>query len=125
MVVLLWAFDGPADNPHRLENHRVHQVVYTSTHDTDTLAGTFPDESAWALLELALSSRAALAMVPMQDVLELGSEARMNRPGELGGNWAWRLEPGLLGPDARRPPAGRGGGGSPCVTTSAGSRTPA
>ena len=42
MVVLLWAFGGPADNPHRLENHRVHQVVYTSTHDTDTLAGHFP-----------------------------------------------------------------------------------
>ena len=56
MVVLLWAFEGPADNPHRLENHRVHQVVYTSTHDTDTLAGSFPGEPAWALLELALSS---------------------------------------------------------------------
>lgn len=99
MVVLLWAFDGPADNPHRLENHKVHQVVCTSTHDTDTLAGHFPDESPWALLETALSSPAALAMVPAQDVLELGSEARMNRPGELGGNWSWQLEPGQLGPD--------------------------
>jgi 4-alpha-glucanotransferase len=96
--VLLWAFGGPEDNPHRLENHRVHQVVYTSTHDTDTLAGHFPDRAPWELLELALSSRAALAMVPVQDVLELGSEARMNRPGELGGgNWAWRLERGRLG----------------------------
>ena len=94
MAVLLWAFGGPADNPHRLENHRVHQVVYTSTHDTDTLAGHFPGEPPWALLELALSSRAALAIVPVQDVLGLGSEARMNRPGEVGGNWAWRLEPG-------------------------------
>ena len=55
---------GPPDNPFRLENHRVHQVVYTSTHDTETLAGAFPHESAWALLELALSSPAALAMVP-------------------------------------------------------------
>jgi 4-alpha-glucanotransferase len=101
MVVLLWAFDGPADNPHRLQNHREHQVVCTSTHDTDTLAGHFPGRPAWELLETALSSRAALAMVPAQDVLELGSEARMNRPGELGGsNWRWRLEPGQLGPDA-------------------------
>ena len=99
MAVLLWAFDGPADNPHRLENHRAHQVVYTSTHDTDTLAGHFPGQSPWALLELALSSRAALAIMPVQDVLELGSEARMNYPGEVGGNWAWQLEPGQLGPD--------------------------
>jgi 4-alpha-glucanotransferase len=97
MVVLLWAFEGPEDNPHRLENHREHQVVYTSTHDTDTLAGHFPGREPWELLELALSSRAALAMVPVQDVLCLGSEARMNRPGELGGgNWEWRLEPGRL-----------------------------
>ncbi|RDI75676.1 4-alpha-glucanotransferase [Gaiella occulta] len=98
MVVLLWAFGGPADNPHRLEHHRVNQVVYTSTHDTDTLAGHFPGQEPWPLLELALSSRCALAVVPAQDVLELGSEARMNRPGEVGGNWSWRLEPGRLGP---------------------------
>ncbi len=99
MAVILWAFDSPPDNPHRLENHRARQVVYTSTHDTDTLAGHFPGESPWALLELALSSPAALAMVPAQDVLALGSEARMNRPGELGGNWGWQLEPGQLGSD--------------------------
>ncbi len=98
MVVLLWAFGGLPDNPHRLENHREQQVVYTSTHDTDTLAGAFPDRSPWELLETALSSRAALAMVPMQDVLGLGSEARMNRPGVLGGNWQWRLEPDQLEP---------------------------
>ena len=100
MAVVLWAFDGPPDNPHRLENHREHEVVYTSTHDTDTLAGHFPHESSWDLLGLALSSRAALAVVPVQDVLGLGSEARMNRPGETGGNWMWRLEPGQLGLDA-------------------------
>lgn len=96
MVVLLWAFSGPADNPHRLENHRQHAVVYTSTHDTDTLAGHFEDEDPWDLIELALDSRAALAMLPVQDVLGLGSEARMNTPGELEGNWGWRLEPGQL-----------------------------
>jgi 4-alpha-glucanotransferase len=96
MVVLIWAFGERPDNPHRLENHRERAVVYTSTHDTDTLAGHFPGDDAWELLELALSSRAALAMIPAQDVLGLGSEARMNRPGEAEGNWAWRLERGQL-----------------------------
>jgi len=100
MAVILWAFDEPADNPHRLENHRTRQVVYTSTHDTNTLAGHFPDEPVWPLVELALSSKADLAMIPAQDVLELGSEAQMNRPGELGGNWCWRLEHGQLTSDA-------------------------
>ena len=96
MVVLLWSFGGPPDNPHRLENHRENQVVYTSTHDTDTLVGMTGEPDAWPLIELALSSRSALAVVPVQDVLGLGSEARMNRPGEVGGNWAWRLEAGQL-----------------------------
>ena len=96
MVVLLWSFGGPPDNPHRLENPRVNQVVYTSTHDTDTLAGTTGREDVWPLVERALSSRSALAIVPVQDVLGLGSEGRMNRPGEIGGNWGWRLEPGQL-----------------------------
>jgi 4-alpha-glucanotransferase len=98
MVVLLWAFKGKADNPHRFENHREHQVIYTTTHDTDTLRGHFPRRKTWKLIELALSSRAALAMIPAQDVLELGSEARMNTPGEPFGNWSWRLEPGQLTP---------------------------
>jgi 4-alpha-glucanotransferase len=103
MVVLLWAFQEPADNPHRLENHVERLVIYTTTHDTDTLRGHFPDREPWELIELALSSRASLAMVPLQDVLGLGSEARMNTPGEAHGNWAWRLEPGELTPaHARR-----------------------
>ena len=97
MVVLLWSFSGPPDNPHRLENHRENQVVYTSTHDTDTLAGTTGEADTWPLIARALGSRCALAVVPVQDVLGLGSEARMNRPGEIGGdNWRWRLEPGQL-----------------------------
>ena len=96
MVVLLWAFSGPPDNPHRIENHRENQVVYTSTHDTDTLAGYTGEPDVWPLIETALASRCALAIVPAQDVLGLGSAARMNRPGELDGNWAWRLEPGQL-----------------------------
>jgi 4-alpha-glucanotransferase len=48
------------------------------------------------MIELALRSRASLAIVPAQDVLGLGSEARMNRPGETEGNWSWRLERGEL-----------------------------
>jgi 4-alpha-glucanotransferase len=98
MAVMRWAFEGSPDNPHRLENHHVNQVVYTSTHDTDTLAGFTGEADVWPLLELALSSRCALAVVPAQDVLGLGNEARMNRPGELDSrNWRWRLEPGQLG----------------------------
>ncbi len=96
MAVLLWSFSGPPDNPHRLENHRENQVVYTSTHDTDTLAGFTGESDTWPLIERALSSRCALAIVPVQDVLGLGSDARMNRPGAVGGNWRWRLEPGEL-----------------------------
>jgi 4-alpha-glucanotransferase len=96
MVVLLWAFQGPASNPHRLENHRVHQVIYTTTHDTDTLLGHMPDREPCELIELALSSRAAVCMIPAQDVLGLGSEGRMNTPGVRYGNWTWQLEPGQL-----------------------------
>ena len=78
----------------------MHQVVYTSTHDTDTLAGALPATSRRGRSSSWRSRpAAALAMVPVQDVLELGSEARMNRPGELGGNWCWRLEPGQLEPE--------------------------
>ena len=98
MVVLIWSDLGPPDNPHRLENHRVNQVVYTSTHDTDTLAGVTGETDVWQLVERALSSRCALAIVPAQDVLGLGSEARMNRPGQIGGNWRWRLAEGELTP---------------------------
>jgi 4-alpha-glucanotransferase len=110
MVVLLWAFRSGARNPHRLENHRRNSVVYTSTHDTDTAVGWFsglarrqraatgldPAEPGWGLIELAYGSPAELAIVPAQDVLGLGSESRMNRPGVTGGNWRWRLERGTL-----------------------------
>ena len=56
--------------------------------------GLDPTDPAWSLVELAYSSVAALAIVPMQDVLGLGSEARMNTPGLERGNWSWRLEAG-------------------------------
>jgi 4-alpha-glucanotransferase len=110
MAVLQWAFGAARGNPHALRNHRRNQVVYTSTHDTDTAAGWFralparqraatgldPGEPHWGLIELAMRSRAALAIVPAQDVLGLGGEARLNRPGQVGGNWSWRLAPGQL-----------------------------
>jgi 4-alpha-glucanotransferase len=116
MVVLLWAFRGGRRNPHRLENHRPNSVAYTSTHDTDTAVGWFrrlrPRQRAatgldaadpsWGLIELAYESRAALTIVPTQDVLGLGSDARMNRPGVTNGNWRWRLDRGALTPDLAR-----------------------
>ena len=82
--------------------------MYTGTHDNDTTAGWWsslsaaeraatgldPADPAWSLIELAYSSVASLAIVPMQDVLGLGSEARMNTPGLATGNWSWRLEHG-------------------------------
>ncbi|MFL5960342.1 MAG: 4-alpha-glucanotransferase [Gaiellaceae bacterium] len=116
MLVLLWAFRRGRRNPHRLENHRPNSVAYTSTHDTDTAAGWFaglrprqraatgldPREPNWGLIELAYASAASLAIVPAQDVLGLGSEARMNRPGLTQGNWSWRLERGALTPALAR-----------------------
>jgi 4-alpha-glucanotransferase len=110
MAVLHWAFGKARDNPHALRNHRENLVVYTSTHDTNTTVGWFaaltrqereatgldPREPHWGLIELAMESRASLAVVPLQDVLGLGAEARMNRPGEVEGNWSWRLTQGEL-----------------------------
>ena len=110
MHVLQWAFSDDASSPHRLENHRANGVVYTGTHDNDTAAGWWSSLSAperaatgldsadpaWSLIELAYSSVAALAIVPIQDVLGLGSEARMNTPGVETGNWTWRLEHGAI-----------------------------
>jgi 4-alpha-glucanotransferase len=113
MHVLHYAFEGGRSNPHRPENHEENGVVYTGTHDTDTARGWWdslgdeqrratgldPREPHWSLIELALSSRARLAIVPLQDVLGLGSEARMNRPGVAEGNWGWRLDAGALTPE--------------------------
>jgi 4-alpha-glucanotransferase len=110
MVVVQFAFAGVPSNPHRLENHREHAVAYTGTHDHDTALGWFRSlppaprqatgftsaEPHWELIEYTLSSRAALSIVQLQDVLGLGSEARLNTPGTRNGNWRWRLAPGQL-----------------------------
>jgi 4-alpha-glucanotransferase len=108
MAVLQFAFDGNPRNPYLPQHHRERQLVYTGTHDNDTALGWYrslrpagidPDEPHWSLIELAYESRAAVAIVPAQDVLGLGSEARMNTPGRSRGNWSWRLEPGQLTSD--------------------------
>ncbi|HUK98296.1 MAG TPA: 4-alpha-glucanotransferase [Gaiellaceae bacterium] len=110
MVVLQFVVGGGPDSPHLPHNHVEQSVAYTGTHDNDTAAGwwaTLPDserattglrgdDPAWELLELTWSSVAALAIAPVQDVLGLGSEGRMNTPGTEVGNWSWRLEPDAL-----------------------------
>lgn len=111
MAVLQFAFDSGPDNPHLPANHVPNQVVYTGTHDNDTAVGWFhglpPDQRRRVLavtgtdgsrihrdlLELALASVAETAIVPLQDVLGLDGRARMNHPGQAGGNWAWRALP--------------------------------
>ena len=124
MVVLQFGFDpGDPNGPHRLENHTPDKVAYTGTHDNDTLRGWYESlpgaqrdavdaeitraglqaiEPWWALTELLFSSGAPLAMVQLQDVLGLGSEARMNMPGQTGSSWKWRLEDGQLTAGAGR-----------------------
>jgi 4-alpha-glucanotransferase len=116
MVVLQFGFDDPSST-HHPDNHEEHSVVYTGTHDHDTAngwweslpdatraraheafvrAGVEADDPWWSLIRLAHASTAAMAMVQLQDVLGLGSEARMNVPGTATGSWGWKLEPGAL-----------------------------
>ncbi len=115
--VLQFGFDGNAGNPHLPDNYVHNTVVYTGTHDNPTTRGWYEDlpeaarrnlwrsarraqgtsaDAAPALLDLAWSSKAALAMAPLQDVLNLGPEARMNIPGRADGNWQWRCTEELL-----------------------------
>jgi 4-alpha-glucanotransferase len=119
--VLQFGFD-PDDprGPHRPENHVENAVVYTGTHDHDTARGWYEtldperralvdaalgrrglggDDPWWGLIRLAFASPARLAVVQAQDVLGLGSEARMNMPGRARGSWRWRLRPGELTAD--------------------------
>jgi 4-alpha-glucanotransferase len=103
MLVMQFGFDeDDPTSPHRIENHVENRVVYSSTHDSDTARGWLETDApagvggVWDLIELTLSSPARVAMLQLQDVLELGSEARMNVPGREGGNWGWQLEPGQL-----------------------------
>ena len=110
MKVLQFAFGGE-NNPYLPHHFTPNCVVYTGTHDNDTTPGWYSalkagerskvkkylpridEEPAWAMIRLAWSSVARDAIVPLQDVLGLGSEARMNTPGRAEGNWRWRANP--------------------------------
>jgi len=116
MVVLQFALGGDPDNPHLPRNHEEQSVAYTGTHDNDTSLGWWrslsaddravadldPADPAWSLVRRAWASRAALAIAPLQDVLRLGSEARMNLPGSEDGNWTWRFDAKALTPELAR-----------------------
>jgi 4-alpha-glucanotransferase len=118
MLILQFAFDGSVHNPYLPDNHVENAVVYTGTHDNDTTLGWYaaldagtrsrvdaclastPGDMPGALIRAAYASPARLAMLPLQDLLGLGTEARMNVPGTPSGNWRWRfgwdqLDPGL------------------------------
>lgn len=113
--VLQFAFDGTPGNPHLPHRYPRRVLAATGTHDNDTARGWFeslenPDlrarvleylgsdgrEIHWDMIAAVFRSAADTAIVPAQDLLGLGSEARMNRPGEPAGNWEWRLRPGAL-----------------------------
>ena len=118
MKVLQFAFGDDPDNKYLPHNFIPNCAVYTGTHDNDTSLGWYHNSSAenerdfvrrylatdgreihWDMIRLAFSSVAHTAVVPLQDVLGLGSEARMNYPGKASGNWAWRFREGQLTPD--------------------------
>lgn len=113
MKVLQFAFDSREESDYLPHRYGRNCVVYTGTHDNDTTRGWFGQapradvrfarqymglksgrDQCAQLVRLALASVADLAVIPLQDYLELGSEARINTPSTLGGNWVWRMEPG-------------------------------
>jgi len=115
--VLQFAFDGHADNPYLPHNFVTNAIAYTGTHDNAPSREWFeelPDyqrqnfwsylkrapgangEAVPALMHLTWSSRAALAIAPLQDLLNLGAESRMNVPGRASGNWRWRCREDML-----------------------------
>lgn len=115
MRILQFAFGSDPGNPFLPFNFVRNCVVYTGTHDNDTTVGWYesreeweqkailrylghvsPDGIHWDLIRMALQSIANLAIIPVQDLLGLDSQARMNFPGKAEGNWAWRYQPGVL-----------------------------
>jgi 4-alpha-glucanotransferase len=114
MNVLQFAFENDPRNVYLPHNYRRNSVVYTATHDNQTTVGWFhsrPEHEraavqtylgrdgtdiAWDLIRAAWASVANTAIAPMQDVLRLGDEARMNVPGQPVGNWSWRMLPSQL-----------------------------
>jgi 4-alpha-glucanotransferase len=121
MRVMQFGFDGTGDNLHLPHMYEQASVVYTGTHDNDTTVGWYtsldaqtqrrvdyflragPGQMPHAMIHALMASVAQLAVVPMQDLLCLGSEARLNTPGTAIGNWAWRLpEHALTAPLAQQ-----------------------
>jgi 4-alpha-glucanotransferase len=119
MLVIQFGMDpGAPKSPHRLANHTADRIVYTGTHDQDTLRGWLeslggeqrafvdgevaaagfadPRRPWWGLIRLAFSSPAVVAMTQAQDIVGLGSEARMNDPASAGGSWRWQMRAGAL-----------------------------
>ena len=120
MKILLFAFgeDNPM-HPYLPHAYEKNFLVYTGTHDNNTVRGWFEEEASsedkrrlfrylgsnlpveeihWALIRLAMMSVARSVILPMQDLLGLGGEARMNRPSIARGNWEWRLQSGQITP---------------------------
>ncbi|MEZ0318853.1 MAG: 4-alpha-glucanotransferase [Pyrobaculum sp.] len=110
MRVLQFAWDGNPANPHKPHNYIKNVVAYTGTHDNNTAVGWFVEEATprarrefltysnckardvhWCFIRLVMMSVADVAIAPVQDLLGLGTEARMNKPGTVGGNWRWKL----------------------------------
>ena len=115
MKILQFAFDSREESDYLPHNYTNNSVVYTGTHDNDTTVGWYENlekrdksfakrylgikakkEVVWEFIRSALSSVADTAIIPMQDYLGLGTEARINIPSTLGNNWKWRLEEGQL-----------------------------
>ncbi len=113
MKVLQFAFDSREENDYLPHNYGTNSVVYTGTHDNDTTLGWLSDlnrkdkafakkyldiksnkDIHWTFIRAALSSVADTAIIPMQDYLALGKEARINTPSTLGYNWEWRMKKG-------------------------------
>ena len=118
MKVLIQGMGGdPKKNPHHIKNHTFNSVVYTGTHDTNTVRAWFENETdreyrreiyrqlggkvsgtklCLEMIKFAFGSKSRLAIIPVQDILCLGQEARMNLPGTTENNWVWRVKSGKL-----------------------------
>ncbi|MBQ7933310.1 MAG: 4-alpha-glucanotransferase [Lachnospiraceae bacterium] len=118
MKILQFAFNDWQDNDYLPHNYPKNCVVYTGTHDNETTLGWLQNlseenlafvkeyvgcdgdrDTLWALIRAALSSVADTAMIPMQDYLELGNEARINFPSTFGANWKWRMDARAITPE--------------------------
>ena len=120
MKVLQFAFDSREESDYLPHNYEKNCVVYTGTHDNDTILGWYyvmseedrefskeymgnakstDEELPWDFIRMSMESVANLAVTPMQEFLGLGTEARINYPSTLGNNWKWRLLPGQFTPE--------------------------